>query len=296
MAAASQAKPHVGMRPTAATRIGITLDHRTLGALNSNKLSAKEGIRADDWTQWVKPQDRRRGSDRVAQQIQDAVRSGALAVGDRLPNERELGRVFGVSRATIREAVRRLETEGMVEVRRGVTGGTFVVKPNADRLGLALLALIRFGEASAQHFTEFRTEFEPETAWWAAKQADAAARDLLLDLAADVAARADVAEMSWPEFAEGDIRFHEAVAEASKNPIRVAVMLAVHGAFRQSSDAVMRQDSARWRQAQARQLEAVAQAIAAGEADRAREAMRHHVRVNAAAVRAILAGEGRAAR
>lgn len=255
-----------------------------------------EGIRADDWTQGVKIEDRRRGSDRVAQQIQDAVNSGALTVGDRLPNERDLGKLFGVSRTTIREAVRRLETEGLVEVRRGVTGGTFVAQPNPDRLGLALLALIRFGEASAQHFTEFRTEFEPETAWLAAKQADAAAGRLLLDLAADVAARADVAEMPWPEFAEGDIRFHEAVAEASGNPIRVAVMLAVHGAFRQASDAVMRHDSARWRQAQARQLEAVAKAIAAGEADRARDAMRHHVQVNAAAVRAILSGERRVAR
>jgi DNA-binding FadR family transcriptional regulator len=91
---------------------------------------------AQEWTQWVKAADRRRGSDRVAEQIQNAVSAGTLAVGDRLPNERELGRLFGVSRATIREAVRQLETEGMVEVRRGVTGGTFVSQPNPGRLGL----------------------------------------------------------------------------------------------------------------------------------------------------------------
>lgn len=232
--------------------------------------------------------DRRRGSDRVAQQIQDAVATGALAVGERLPNERELARLFGVSRATIREAVRRLETEGMVQVRRGVTGGTFVSQPDPGRLGLALLALIRFGEATAQDFTEFRAGFEPETAWWAAMRGSVQDREVLSGLAADLLVRAKVPGLAWPEFAAGDIQFHEALAAASHNPIRVAVMLAVHEAFRQSSATIVRHDSAEWRQRQGEQLGAVAAAVGAGDAEEARRAMARHVEINAAAVQAII--------
>ncbi len=245
-----------------------------------------------EWTEGVQVSDRRRGSDRVAQQIQDAVATGALIVGERLPNERELSRLFGVSRATIREAVRRLETEGMVKVRRGVSGGTFVSQPDPGRLGLALLALIRFGEATARDFTEFRAGFDPETAWWAAERADAADRQRLSALAEDVMARARVEDLSWPEFAEGDIRFHEALADASKNPIRVAVMLAVHEAFRQSSATIVRHDSSAWRIDQAQQLAAVAAAVAAADADEARRCMAVHVQVNAAAVQAIVESDG----
>jgi len=245
---------------------------------------------AQEWTQSVKAEDRRRGSDRVAEQIQNAVSAGTLAVGDRLPNERELGRLFGVSRATIREAVRQLETEGMVEVRRGVTGGTFVSQPQPGRLGLALLALIRFGQATAQDFTEFRSGFEPETAWWAAKRASAADREHLLAVAQEVQDRADRADLPWPEFADGDIRFHQALADASKNPIRVAVMLAVHEAFRKSSETVMQHDSPAWRQSQAEQLHAVAAAVAAGDAEAARRSMAAHVHVNAEVVQAAFSG------
>ncbi len=241
-----------------------------------------------EWTLGVQVSDRRRGSDRVAQQIQDAVAAGALTVGERLPNERELSRLFGVSRATIREAVRRLETEGMVQVRRGVTGGTFVSQPDPGRLGLALLALIRFGEATAHDFTEFRAGFEPETAWWAAQRADAADRLQLRALADDVMARAHIEDLPWPEFAAGDIRFHQAVADASKNPIRVAVMLAVHEAFRQSSATIVGHDSSAWRIDQARQLAAVAAAVAAADAGEARRCMALHVQVNAAAAQAAL--------
>ncbi len=248
-----------------------------------------------EWADGVQTSDRRRGSDRVAQQIQDAVATGALTVGERLPNERELARLFGVSRATIREAVRRLEAEGMVQVRRGVTGGTFVSQPDPGRLGLALLALIRFGEATAQDFTEFRAGFEPETAWWAAKRASAKERARLSALAAELGGRAAIPGLSWPEFAAGDIQFHEALAAASQNPIRVAVMLAVHEAFRQSSASIVHQDSSDWRMGQAQQLLAVATAVAAGDADEARRAMASHVEVNAAAVQAMMRTTGVAA-
>lgn len=97
--------------------------------------------------------------------------------------------------------------------------------------------------------------------------------------------------LPWAEFAQGDIRFHEALADATKNPIRVAVMLAGHEVFRQSSATMVRHDSRTWRLEQARQLATVAAAVAAADADEARRCRAAHVEVNAATVQAIVASE-----
>lgn len=63
-------------------------------------------------------------SDRVAEELQAMIRSGEYKPGDKLPTEGELMEKFSVSRITVREAVRKLRTMGLVEVRQG--DGTFV--------------------------------------------------------------------------------------------------------------------------------------------------------------------------
>jgi GntR family transcriptional regulator, transcriptional repressor for pyruvate dehydrogenase complex len=67
----------------------------------------------------------------VADQLREFIVSGALSPGDRLPVEAELASVFGVSRSTIREALRLLSSRGLIHTVRGVAGGTFV--GDADR-------------------------------------------------------------------------------------------------------------------------------------------------------------------
>ena len=64
----------------------------------------------------------------VADQIQDLIIAGDLVAGQRLPSEAEMIPLFGVSRSTIREALRILSTNGLVVTRRGVNGGTFVAE------------------------------------------------------------------------------------------------------------------------------------------------------------------------
>jgi DNA-binding FadR family transcriptional regulator len=64
----------------------------------------------------------------VADQLRDLIISRELAWGDRLPPEGELGSWFGVSRSTVREALRVLASQGLVETTRGTTGGTFVAR------------------------------------------------------------------------------------------------------------------------------------------------------------------------
>jgi GntR family transcriptional repressor for pyruvate dehydrogenase complex len=228
-----------------------------------------------------------RGSDAIALQIQEAVLSGRLAVGDRLPNERELGMLFGVSRSTLREAIRMLEAAGVVEVRRGTTGGTFVAEPKADRAGLALAALIRFRGATAEDFSEFRESFEPLTAFWAARRATPEERATLSALADQVAREAE-RRSPWSQFIDRDLAFHLQLAVLSHNQIRLAIMLAIHEVFRRSSLAIAPFDTPEWRRRQAEELSAVAEAVARRHPGEAKRLMQHHVRQNAQAVREVL--------
>ena len=97
---------------------------------------------------------RTRSSDDVVTQIRDAIIAGRLKTGDRLPNERELCRVFGVGRSTLREGLRTLEALGVIDIRPGAAGGIFTSEPQADHLGSALEALLRFRHATVQELAE----------------------------------------------------------------------------------------------------------------------------------------------
>ena len=219
-----------------------------------------------------------RGFEEIAMQIQSAIYSGKLKVGDRLPNERELGEVFGVSRTTLREALRLLEALGTIEVRRGAAGGSFVVEPAPERAGLLLGAFIHFRHATSQDLNEFRETFEAETASWAAQRATSAESVVLLKIVDQLH---EVRESgSWDEFVEIDLRFHLKVAEASKNQIRLAIMQGIHEVFRNSSLAIAKADSPTWRRQQESEIAAIARAIAEHRPEEARRLMRQHVLSN----------------
>src|SRR3954464_10069055 len=83
----------------------------------------------------------RRSFDDVLEQLREAILSGRVRPGERLPNERELCETFGVGRPTLREALRSLEAVGMIEVRPGKGGGSYAVTPSESTLGDALASL-----------------------------------------------------------------------------------------------------------------------------------------------------------
>ncbi|MDT5027505.1 MAG: GntR family transcriptional regulator, transcriptional repressor for pyruvate dehydrogenase complex [Micromonosporaceae bacterium] len=101
---------------------------------------------------------------RVSQVIVDQIRvlmhQGRLKPGDRLPSERELCTRFGVSRVTVREALRVLEAGGLVEIRVGAHGGAFVTTPTHARLGEGLADLLKLSPLTAYEVTEARMVFE----------------------------------------------------------------------------------------------------------------------------------------
>lgn len=96
----------------------------------------------------------------VVDQIKVLIREGSLRPGDRLPSERELCRRFGLSRVTVREAMRVLETAGLVTVRVGVHGGAFVTMPTADRVGAGVADLLAVSGFPAREVIDARMILE----------------------------------------------------------------------------------------------------------------------------------------
>jgi GntR family transcriptional repressor for pyruvate dehydrogenase complex len=219
-----------------------------------------------------------RSSDDIVAQIREAILSGKLTPGSRLANERELGSTFGVSRSTLREALRTLEVLGMIEIRAGSAGGIFILEPDGDHVGSALEALLRFRGATAGELAEFRVSFESETAAWAAKRAETTDDEVLNGIAKRFVSLAEQREVPWQTLVKIDIDFHEALARASKNQVRVAIMLGIHRALYRASSSLDAQASPSLRRAIGRELELIAEAIRQRDEQLARDRMRCHVR------------------
>jgi GntR family transcriptional regulator, transcriptional repressor for pyruvate dehydrogenase complex len=96
----------------------------------------------------------------IVDQIRQLIRQGRLRAGDRLPSERDLCERFGVSRVTVREALRVLEAGGLIDVRVGARGGAFVTSPTHARLGEGLADLLQLSPLTAAEVTEARMVFE----------------------------------------------------------------------------------------------------------------------------------------
>ncbi|KAA9164426.1 FadR family transcriptional regulator [Amycolatopsis acidicola] len=98
----------------------------------------------------------RRGFEYIYDQIRDAVADGRLRPGDRLPAERDMAEIFGVSRQGVREAIRGLETTGLIESRPGVTGGAYIREGDPQMVSRALGDLASLGALSSEDLLEAR--------------------------------------------------------------------------------------------------------------------------------------------
>ena len=101
-----------------------------------------------------------RMSEAIVEQIRGLIRSEQLRPGDRLPSERDLGERMGVSRVTVREAMRVLEAGGLIEIRVGARGGAIVTSPSSTKIGSGLADLISLSPLTAAEVTEARQVFE----------------------------------------------------------------------------------------------------------------------------------------
>lgn len=159
-------------------------------------------------------------SEEVISQLREMIHRGDLRPGDRLPPERDLAKILGVSRPTLRAGIRSLAAVGVLQSRQGA--GTFVVKsdgpPALDSSPLRLMASLH-GFTSAEMF-EARQSLEMAVAGLAAERASS---DHMASMSEEIAGM--FASLDDPEqFLVHDMRFHQSVAAASGNRILTSLM------------------------------------------------------------------------
>jgi DNA-binding FadR family transcriptional regulator len=149
-----------------------------------------------------------RASETIADQIRAAILEGRLEAGDRLAPERELAEQFGVSRVTVRDALRTLEAAGLVEVRVGASGGAFVRKPPSSVLGQGIVNMLVLGAVTPDQIAEARLIIELGTVTLAVERATDEDIDALRGLVERLR-----------EHYDRDVarEFHQRLAEAAHN-------------------------------------------------------------------------------
>jgi GntR family transcriptional repressor for pyruvate dehydrogenase complex len=100
----------------------------------------------------------------VAERLRHQIARGELTIGQRLPPEDELTAVFGIARTTLREALRILESQGLLEIRRGRTGGPVVTMPKIDSLAEGLAVTLQLQGTTAGDLDVARQLIEPRLA------------------------------------------------------------------------------------------------------------------------------------
>jgi GntR family transcriptional repressor for pyruvate dehydrogenase complex len=154
-------------------------------------------------------------SDEIVRQIKETLFAGKLQAGDRLPAERELAEQFETSRASVREALRTLEQEGMIEVRKGLGGGAFIADLDHRPVAKSFQTLLSLKKISIDNIAEVRLIFEPEAARLAAERIT---EEDLRELE-DVIERMSVAVEKREMPDSFDLKFHQIIARAARNPI-----------------------------------------------------------------------------
>jgi len=210
----------------------------------------------------------------VEEKIRSAIFSGDLRGGERLPSEDELGRQFGVSRTTVREALRSLCAQGLIRKSPGVKGGSFVQDVDYQSLGVllqeSLHVRLELGTLRPDEVAMVRQYLEVPAARLAAEHRSAR------DLAAlrEVVARQKSISVDDPEVPELDARFHTTIAAASGNRAVASFVSALHAEtepvhYLELSPEVGREA--------VRQHQAILAAIETGDPDAAERAMVEHL-------------------
>lgn len=158
---------------------------------------------------------RTRAYEAVVSQVEERILRGELRPGDRLPSERELCTQMGVSRPTVREAMRALENAGMVALRpNDPAGGAIVRLPDGSDFGRSLLSLVRFSQMSLADLIGFRLLIETAACYLAADADDPRLVDSIIEAHEAVERALDGSDA---DFVAADIEFHVAIARASGN-------------------------------------------------------------------------------
>ena len=166
-------------------------------------------------------------SDQIRDELKRMILEGELKRGVKLPTEEQLAGQLKVSKVSVREALRNLETDGLIEKRRGVHGGSFVAHPGSEKMGEWVGNYLRIGMITPEELVDFRQTLEPALVALAVeRRTDKDLRDIkaIID---EIEKGIRRGEASTPKAVE----FHRLIGEACHNRLISMVMEALVKVF-----------------------------------------------------------------
>lgn len=213
----------------------------------------------------------------VADQIEEAVVSGLLKPGEKLPAERKLVERFDISRRTLREALRIVEQKGLIEIKVGSRGGAFVkdltTAPISESLGL----LIRSKKISLRELAEFRSDIESLVAGRAARQATREDVESLKNLLVEGESILASNRFNWKAFMEVDQRLHLTLARIARNSIHEFILKTIHENINRYYESYLPKDKKIWKQSYL-EMRPLVKAVEDGDAQKAFSLAQEHVK------------------
>lgn len=213
-----------------------------------------------------------KASDVLANELRRQILTGSLEEGSALPVERVLAAESGLSRTAVREALRILEIEGLVQTKPGRSGGSFVRRPDLQSIDRTLAVFMAARQVKFRSLLEVREALEPAGAELAARHRS--------DDDLDVLRRSnELLEGSFDrpgEFLRRNVEWHIGVVRASHNDLMHAFILSLSKAIHRGTD-IEYFDSDEIRELTIVSHRKVTDAIAKQDPTRARRAMERHV-------------------
>jgi len=209
--------------------------------------------------------------DRVARQVLDKIRQRNLVPGDRLPNEVSMAQEFGVGRASVREALRILETQGLVQIRPGPRGGPVVRAADGVDFGRSMSMFFSQRGATYREVIEARLAIEPLQARLAAERLTDDSAKSLQEAAESGWQMLDASDQEW---ADSSRAVHRAIAQASGNRV---LDLALGGLLAMEASYLSHTVKREFRPHTLHAHDKLVAAIVARDADRAAELAHAHI-------------------
>lgn len=216
-----------------------------------------------------KPIKKTRVYEEIVAKVKDMIEKGRLKSGDQLPGERELAEVFRVSRSSVREALRSLESQGFLQSRQG--DGTYIANQPVESLVNPLASVIFTEKDGQMELFEMRRLIEPQIAYLAAERAT---ED-------EIASMEEALRLQEEEIARGetgtdvDKRFHYIMANATKNKVFLRIMDNIMEILAESRDRYLQVEGRPEKSITRHRL--ILDAIKARDRDRAEQLMREHL-------------------
>jgi GntR family transcriptional repressor for pyruvate dehydrogenase complex len=214
-----------------------------------------------------------RAFEEILSELEASISAGELVAGDRLPPERDLAVRHGVSRTSVREAIRVLESMGIVSVRRGAEHGVVLLEEPENAFQPVLRLLIALRHVSLDDAIEFRVMVEAGAARRLAATRDADELGALLD-------RMEAPGVPQPEYHALDATFHVTLVRTAGNALLNLVEDAVDGLLRKviTDLALIAWDWEAIRPQLIAEHRAIHDAIATGDGELAAALVTKHVR------------------